>query len=76
MTMESFNTRFVDKYGSEPDFNAAYAYDNIKIIRDFVRSRQKDFKSFLSTHEYEGAMGRYTFLPNGDVITELHIVER
>lgn len=76
MTMESFNTRFVDKYGSEPDFNAAYAYDNIKIISDFVRSRQKDFKSFLSTHEYEGAMGRYTFLPNGDVITELHIVER
>ena len=73
-SMKQFVAGYTNKYGSVPDFNAAYGYDNIKIIHAFYRSEQSTFRSFLRSFRYEGAMGRYEFLPDGDVKTQMEIV--
>lgn len=74
--MIEFVSKYVAKYGKVPDFNAAYGYDNIKIIHDYVLGKNKDFKEFLSSFNYNGAMGHYDFLKNGDVKTQLEIIRR
>ncbi|WP_299368695.1 ABC transporter substrate-binding protein [Winogradskyella sp.] len=71
--MKKFVENYQSKYKTEPDFNAAYGYDNIKIIYEFYKSKQTSFKQFLSGFKYKGAMGTYSFLPNGDVKTQLEI---
>jgi len=74
--MKNFISSYKIKYGNIPDFNAAYGYDNIKIINDYVmQNNHKNFKEFLSNYHYSGAMGKYIFLQDGDVKTEIEIIK-
>lgn len=75
-SMNHFVNHFRASNNTEPDFNAAYGYDNYMIISDLIRSG-KGHKDFLrNNYVYDGAMGKISILPNGDSRTDMKVETR
>lgn len=77
---QNFIDRYKRRYGKAPDFNAAYGYDNVRLLAqalsavgesDTLRIR----KFLLAVRGYEGAIGRVDMTPNGDSETDMQVID-
>lgn len=75
-TISDFIKKYKSKYNSLPDFNAAYGYDNIKIIIDAIYNSDNVINYLKDNYSYEGATGKISIASNGDTNTEMEIVIR
>ncbi len=67
---ENFIKRFKEKYGKEPNFDAAYVYDSFRLLASAIQKVGYDpetcKKFLLSAKKYDGITGEIEILPNGD----------
>jgi len=73
---DKFVATFKEKYGKDPDWNAAYSYDNILVLAEAIKRAkssdpQKVKKALLSIEEFPGVTGPITVHENGDTKTWL-----
>ncbi|HTU00979.1 MAG TPA: ABC transporter substrate-binding protein [Candidatus Sulfotelmatobacter sp.] len=72
--MTKGNKEFVEayqkEYNVEPDPQAPWAYDSVHILANVIRKvgedRAKIREGILATKNYDGALGIYSFTPDGD----------
>lgn len=66
-----FAEKYQDKYGMEPDINAAFAYDALYALAEAMKNSKslngKILKDTLFTVSFEGASGRIEFDESGDL---------
>lgn len=76
--MRKFVDDYKNKYGENPDYTAAFAYDTIMIIKDVILSTGLDYnqirQGLLRIKDYHGVSGKISFLPNGDTITDTELM--
>lgn len=77
---ETFIEKYKQKYGKEPDFNAAYGYDNVTLMADAMTNADNVAISqvrsnLLKVRAYEGAIGRIDMAITGDSETEMKVIE-
>ena len=67
------------EYGEDFDANSVWAYDGLKILADAIRKagedRNKIREALLATQGYKGALGTFSFTPNGDGLSEVSVVQ-
>jgi branched-chain amino acid transport system substrate-binding protein len=68
----AFFQRYVETFGREPECYAASAYDAVGVVLAAVEHvRGKDraavTRAALSTRDFDGLLGRWSFDPNGDI---------
>jgi branched-chain amino acid transport system substrate-binding protein len=72
--ISNFIKNYQSKFGTIPDFNAAYGYDTMLIIK-YLR----DSKLHINREQnitIDGVTGKLTILKTGESITELELVEK
>ncbi|MCB0722162.1 MAG: penicillin-binding protein activator [Ignavibacteriae bacterium] len=74
--MKTFINNYKAKYNSDPDFNAAYGYDNFRIIHEVITSKKNPNVYLKDNFSYTGAMGSIKIEPSGDCITEMKVINR
>jgi branched-chain amino acid transport system substrate-binding protein len=71
-SVQGFIKKYKKRYDMEPEGFAAQSYDSFKLLVEAARQvdcNPDGIRShLLSIHNYPGASGNTTFLPNGDVI--------
>ncbi len=78
--VQEFLKRYVDRYKSEPDMNAAQSYDAVYIIAKAVEkngfdlNRDKIRDAIAATEAHPGASGTTSFDQNGEVIKDVNLV--
>lgn len=74
-TGQDFYATYADRYGVEPSFAAAYAYDMLHIIAQGIEDGWKDGTTFIneihSIKEFEGLHGEYAVDREGEFNPEL-----
>lgn len=73
-----FNNDYKEKYGFEPNWDAAFTYDNIMLIKDVIEKsgpfQISRFRNELKKlKEYNGVSGTIHFDSKGDVKTSLRL---
>lgn len=73
-----FYNKYKEKYGSEPNWDAAFTYDNIMLIKDILEKpgsfQVPRFRKQLKIlKEYSGVSGNISFDSKGDVKTSLRL---
>jgi branched-chain amino acid transport system substrate-binding protein len=67
------------EYGEDFDANSVWAYDGLKILADAIRKagedRNKIREAILATQGYKGALGTFSFTPNGDGLSEVSVIQ-
>ena len=67
------------EYGEDFDANSVWAYDGLKILADAIRKAGEDRnrirEALLATQGYQGALGTFSFTPNGDGLSEVSVVQ-
>lgn len=76
---QNFIGQYTQKYGKAPDFNAAYGYDNVKLLAQALSAVGDSNISRLRNHlvavrGYEGAIGRIDLTSSGDSETDMRVV--
>ena len=73
--MKAFVDAYKKKYGENPYFHAAYAYDMITVFMDSygdgTKSKEKIMSDIKAIKNYEGVSGTISFKDNGDAETDL-----
>ena len=77
---KKFAEKYERRYDRMPDFNAAYGYDNIKLLDKAIREAASDSvkdvnKALRGIKGYQGAIGRIDILENGESITDMRMIE-
>lgn len=66
------------EYGEDFDATAMWAYDAMNILAEAIKvggeDRQKIRQAILALSHYEGALGTFSFTPNGDGLHEVSVV--
>ena len=82
---KEFIAKYKSKYGEEPDIFALNSYDGAKILMDAIKQsaeikdkklvidRDKVRSIVASTKDFDGASGKITFTPNGDLVANIGI---
>ena len=76
MLVKNFIDKYKQTFNINPDFNAAYGYDSIKLINHIIEKKiiiKDEEKGKLMIN---GVSGRLRILQNGDSITELTLIEK
>ena len=72
---DEFKSEYVEHFGHDPSYDAAFAYDMLMIVADAVKSgatSQEEIIEYLSSIEdYNGAQGGYTADGEGEIIADL-----
>lgn len=74
-TVQKFVTDYKTKYGKNPNFVAAYAFDAIQVLASALKQSGSDpdnlRKALLSTKDFSGVTGKITMRENGDCATDM-----
>lgn len=77
---QNFIDRYKRRYGKDPDFNAAYGYDNVRLLAQALSavgdsdiSRIRAY--LLEVRGYEGAIGRVDMTHSGDSETDMQVID-
>ncbi len=67
------------EYNEEFDATSAWAYDALNILVQAIKKggedRGKIRDAILATQNYQGALGTFSFTPNGDGLSEVSVVQ-
>jgi len=78
--IQAYVTGFKKKYGAEPNFHAALAYDSIHLLADAIQragsvDKNKVRDALAATKGYKALTGSITFTPDRDAIKTYKIVQ-
>lgn len=73
---KKWRSKFKDRFGKEPLYHSAFAYDMITIIKDVLKrignnSTEKDLLSTLRSTNKEGITGHLAFDEDGSLLAEM-----
>ena len=67
------------EYKEDFDANSVWAYDGLNVLINAIRKagedRNKIRETILSTKGYKGALGTFSFTPNGDGLSEVSVIQ-
>ncbi len=74
--IQTFVTKYQERYSETPDIYAVQGYDAITLIlHSVLMTEKKDFrKDFLSIDQFDGIGGKFRFLKNGDIEKNLRFM--
>jgi len=76
---KKFLIEYKNRYGEEPNWNAAFAFDNVWVLKAILKNNKSlQAKEIVNTinkiKSFEGVTGKLEILPSGDAKTELSLV--
>jgi branched-chain amino acid transport system substrate-binding protein len=75
-----FYEAYKKKYNAEPEAYAVYGYEAARVVLDSIHragkpDREAIRQAVASVHDFEGALGKWSFDENGDTSLKIMIVE-